>query len=183
MRLRRDINPKEQAFIIEYIKDFNATKAAARAGYSAKTANEQGARLLAKVSIQNELQKLTSRLEEESILKVKDLQGHLMKIIKARVTNIVHFNESGVSFVKNSDDIPEIEKDALESIEVIESHQGNDKMTLRTRVKIHDKLKAIELYGRTIGAFSDKFDLTASFETHEERIRRLRGEETHGINK
>ena len=35
----------------EYLVDLNATQAAIRAGYSAKTANEQGARLLTNVSV------------------------------------------------------------------------------------------------------------------------------------
>ena len=37
----------------EYLVDLNATQAAVRAGYSEKTANEQGARLLANVSVAN----------------------------------------------------------------------------------------------------------------------------------
>ena len=43
---------KQERFVEEYLIDLNATQAAIRAGYSPKTANEQGARLLAKVSIQ-----------------------------------------------------------------------------------------------------------------------------------
>ena len=42
---------QQRLFVAEYLKDNNATQAAIRAGYSKKTANEQGARLLAKVSI------------------------------------------------------------------------------------------------------------------------------------
>jgi phage terminase small subunit len=40
------LNPKQAAFVREYLKDFNATQAAIRAGYSQKTAKEQGSRLL-----------------------------------------------------------------------------------------------------------------------------------------
>ncbi len=45
------LNPKQARFVEEYLVDLNATQAAIRAGYSKKTANEQGARLLAKVSV------------------------------------------------------------------------------------------------------------------------------------
>lgn len=48
---QRKLTPKQELFIIEYAKDFNATKAAIRAGYSKHTANEQGAQLLAKLSV------------------------------------------------------------------------------------------------------------------------------------
>jgi hypothetical protein len=45
------MTPKQQRFVEEYLIDLNATQAATRAGYSAHTANEQGARLLANASI------------------------------------------------------------------------------------------------------------------------------------
>ena len=45
------LTPKQTRFVDEYLVDLNATQAATRAGYSAKTANEQGSRLLAKVAI------------------------------------------------------------------------------------------------------------------------------------
>ena len=45
------MNPKQKAFVREYLIDHNATQAATRAGYSPRTANEQGARLLAHVSV------------------------------------------------------------------------------------------------------------------------------------
>ena len=45
------LTPKQARFIEEYLIDLNATQAAIRAGYSKKTANEQGAQLLAKLSI------------------------------------------------------------------------------------------------------------------------------------
>lgn len=45
------LTPKQERFVSEYLLDLNATQAAIRAGYSERTANEQGARLLAKVSV------------------------------------------------------------------------------------------------------------------------------------
>lgn len=53
--------PKRQAmFVREFAASFNGTKAAIKAGYSERTANEQAARLLAKVSIQAALRELTA---------------------------------------------------------------------------------------------------------------------------
>lgn len=40
------LTPKQQRFVDEYLIDLNATQAAIRAGYSAKTAEQQGPRLL-----------------------------------------------------------------------------------------------------------------------------------------
>ena len=40
------MNQRQQLFVTEYLKDFNATQAAIRAGYSPKTAGVQGHELL-----------------------------------------------------------------------------------------------------------------------------------------
>jgi phage terminase small subunit len=45
------MNNKRRAFVAEYLKDFNATQAAIRAGYSEKTAYSSGPRLLENVEI------------------------------------------------------------------------------------------------------------------------------------
>ena len=47
-----ELTAKQSLFVAEYLKDLNATQAAIRAGYSEKTANKQGARLLTFVDIQ-----------------------------------------------------------------------------------------------------------------------------------
>lgn len=46
-----EITIKQSRFVEEYVLDLNATQAAIRAGYSAKTAQEQGARLLSNVMV------------------------------------------------------------------------------------------------------------------------------------
>ena len=47
------MNAKRQRFVEEYLVDLNATQAAIRAGYSAKTANRIGQQLLTFLDIQN----------------------------------------------------------------------------------------------------------------------------------
>ncbi len=46
------MTPKQQRFVDEYLTDLNATQAAIRAGYSARTAQMQSSRLLSKVMVQ-----------------------------------------------------------------------------------------------------------------------------------
>ena len=45
------LTARQARFVKEYLVDLNGTQAAIRAGYSARTANEQAARLLANVSV------------------------------------------------------------------------------------------------------------------------------------
>jgi hypothetical protein len=46
-----ELTPKQRAFVLEYLKDRNATQAAIRAGYSPNTAAEQGYELLRKPQV------------------------------------------------------------------------------------------------------------------------------------
>ena len=59
------LSPKQERFCREYVIDFNGTQAAIRAGYSKKTANEQSAQNLAKLSIQAFIQSLQAKQNEE----------------------------------------------------------------------------------------------------------------------
>ncbi len=52
---------KQETFVAEYLVDLNATQAAIRAGYSAKTAQEQGSRLLSNVMVQKLIQERMSQ--------------------------------------------------------------------------------------------------------------------------
>jgi phage terminase small subunit len=47
----RPLNAKQQRFVDEYLIDLNATQAAIRAGYSAKTASQGAAQLLANIKV------------------------------------------------------------------------------------------------------------------------------------
>jgi len=55
------LRKKQQAFVDEYLKCWNAAEAARRAGYSERTARQQGSRLLTNVDIQAAIQE---RLDE-----------------------------------------------------------------------------------------------------------------------
>ena len=46
-----ELTIRQKRYVREYLIDMSSEKAAIRAGYSEKTANEQGSRLLANVSI------------------------------------------------------------------------------------------------------------------------------------
>jgi hypothetical protein len=50
------MTPKQRRFVDEYLLDLNATQAAIRAGYSARTAEQQGPRLLGNVEIAEAIQ-------------------------------------------------------------------------------------------------------------------------------
>ena len=71
-----NLTPKQARFAEEYLVDLNATQAAIRAGYSKKTANEQGAQLLAKLSIREAVAEAQeARSERTGITQDEVIQG------------------------------------------------------------------------------------------------------------
>ena len=62
------LTDKQEMFCKEYIIDLNATQAAIRAGYSEKTANEQGCQNLAKLNIQERIAELKEDREKRLVI-------------------------------------------------------------------------------------------------------------------
>lgn len=60
------LTPKQKRFCEEYLIDLNGTQAAIRAGYSKKTANEQSAQNLAKLSIKEYIQEKQKELSNST---------------------------------------------------------------------------------------------------------------------
>lgn len=72
---------RQEMFCQEYVISGNGTQAAIKAGYSEKTANEQAARLLAKVSIQDKIRTLSDEIRTEKIIDARKMQEVLTSII------------------------------------------------------------------------------------------------------
>jgi phage terminase small subunit len=49
------LTDKQQAFVLQYVKDWNATQAAIRAGYATSGARQEGHRLLSNADIRAEI--------------------------------------------------------------------------------------------------------------------------------
>lgn len=64
------MNPRQIRFVEEYLIDLNATQAAIRAGYSAKTANTNGPRLMVNAGIQSAIQKAQAARSERTQITV-----------------------------------------------------------------------------------------------------------------
>jgi len=79
---KRPMTPKQQMFVQEYLIDLNATQAAIRAGYSAKTAEEQGYQLLRKTSVKAAIQAAMEKRAEETGIDAKFVLNGIVKLIE-----------------------------------------------------------------------------------------------------
>jgi phage terminase small subunit len=78
-QLEPRLTPKRARFVEEYLVDLNGTQAAIRAGYSPKTANEQAARLLAKVHISNAVAERQKQLADQAHVTQETVIAGLLK--------------------------------------------------------------------------------------------------------
>jgi phage terminase small subunit len=75
------MTPKQAAFVDEYMIDHNATAAAKRAGYSAHTARQQAAELMATDCIQQAINAAELNVQRRNAITVDDL---LIELEEAR---------------------------------------------------------------------------------------------------
>lgn len=88
------LNPKQQRFVAEYLIDLNATQAAIRAGYSAKTASQIGERLLRNVEVQKALSEAMKKREQRTEITQDMVLQRWWEIANADVNGVVQFRRS-----------------------------------------------------------------------------------------
>ena len=72
---------RQKRFCEEFVKTGNAKQSAINAGYSEKTAEVQGARLLSNVKVKKNIEQLQSEIKNENILDARQMQEILTSII------------------------------------------------------------------------------------------------------
>ena len=147
------LTDKQQRFVDEYLIDLNATQAAIRAGYSAKTADQQGSRMLANVKVKQAVAEKQAQRSKRTGVNQDRVVLELAKVAFAKMTDIVDSNGK----IKE-----DASPDNLACIESIK-YKGSDNEyggSVEREVKIASKLKALELLGKHLGMWSDKFNVT-----------------------
>lgn len=149
-------NPKRERFCREFVKDLNATQAAVRAGYSARTCVQQGSRLLTFVDVQRRIAELQRGIEKRAEVDADWVIGELVKIAKADIRNFYRPDGSLKPIVELDDECAA----ALSGVEAVEQAGADgivSQATLR-KIKRWDRPKVLELLGRHFGMWPQKIE-------------------------
>jgi phage terminase small subunit len=156
---------RQALFIAEYLKDFNATKAAIRSGYSRKTARSIGSELLTNPDIDRILKgKLAAKLAEV------EASPDRILLELARIA----FANPGLKAIEQWTD------DELASVIGIEYmlknvEAGDGHIDKVLKVKRESKLKALELLAKIRGMITDKkIEVEINVNTIEARLNAAR---------
>lgn len=158
--MTQKLTPKQQRFVEEYLVDLNATQAAIRAGYSAKTAEWIGPQLLGKTHVSDAVaERMKAREERTHITQDRVLQ-ELARIAFFDIRRL--YREDGS--MKAPHELDDDAAAVLSGVEVLEEFAGNgDERTLigfTKKAKVWDKGSALTLAMRHLGMLTDKTELT-----------------------
>ena len=90
------LRPKQKMFVEEYLVDLNATQAAIRAGYSAKTASSIGEQNLRKLDIQTAIQEAMKARQERTGVTQDRVIAELARIAFGDQRSVMEWGPSGV---------------------------------------------------------------------------------------
>lgn len=168
--------PMQRLFCKEFMVDLNAAQAAIRAGYSPKTAKEMGYENLTKPHIMAVIDRAMA--EHAGITRTRLIQ-ELGAMAFSDIRKVVHWDQetelAGGEFGDDLDDNPDVVKviksrvtvlpgatmDPMVAATVAEISQGEKG---QLKVKMHDKVAAIDKLARAMGLYQDKIDVTSGGE-------------------
>lgn len=150
------LTDRQRMFVAEYLVDLNATQAAIRAGYSAKTAEQQGPRLLGNVGVSAAIEAAMKAREQRTQITADRVLQELGRLAFSDIRKL--YNEDGS--MKLPHELDDDAAAALSGIDVTEEFTGKgDERELAgftKKAKVFDKGAALTLAMRHLGMLKDK---------------------------
>lgn len=165
------LTPKQQRFVDEYLVDLNATQAAIRAGYSAKTAHSVGAENLTKPEIASAIQRAKDARSKRTQITSDRVLEELGRIGFSDMRAFVEWGPSRVTLL-DSDGLSAEESPAVAEVSQTTTQHGGS-----IRFKLHDKVNALTQIAKHLGMFGEKAnedfsDLTRLSDDELEKVRK-----------
>lgn len=147
----------KRQFVQEYLKDLNAKRAAERAGYSKKTCEQQGSRLLRTVAVATAVAAALEKRAQKAGVTQDQVLNELRKIAFSDMGDFASWGPHGVS-MKDSEELEQEARRAVSEVSETETEHGGSR-----KFKLHDKVAALQLLGRHLGMFTDRLQVSGGF--------------------
>ena len=128
------MTPRQQKFCDEYLISGNATDAAIKAGYSAKTAKQMASENLAKPDLKSYIEAQLAALHSEKIADATEVLEYLTSVMRG----------------KHTEEVPLLIGEGVQTLTPKE-------------VGAKERLKAAELIGKRFGLFTDTLKKSTPF--------------------
>jgi phage terminase small subunit len=160
---------RKRMFVQSFIKSYNAAQAARDAGYSARTAEVTGSKLLKEVKVQQLIAEAERRIENKTCVSKDKILKELSLCGFSDMADYVTVDTAGCVQIKSIDDLPIGTSRAIKKIKekrVIKSTQGtkdkpSEDVILESTLEfeLHDKLSPLVNMGKELGMFRDKHEV------------------------
>lgn len=169
---------KQQLFCIYYVKSFNATQSAIKAGYAKDSAHVQGSVLLRNPKVAEEIRRIKGEMRQGLFIDAMDVLDKYIKIAFADITEYATFgkkevpvigmmgpvlDEEGNPLMKEVNYVDFNESSMVDGSIITEVKQGKDGVS----IKLADKMKALDKLSLYFDLFPDKFQR----EVEEEKLK------------
>jgi len=163
-----ELSERHALFVKHYLIDLNATQAAIRAGYTAKHADVTGPQLMGNPRISAAINKAKYELEAKLEISAERTLQEIARVAYANYDDYVTHDNGDVTF-----DLSKCDRTQMAAVqEYTVDHTGGTgdgkrEMILRTRGRLHDKTRALEMLAKYHPLYTDKLEITASDEVLE----------------
>ena len=132
-----------------YIKNYNATQSAIKAGFSPRTASQIGYQLLQKSSVRKEIEKLKEMKRQSILIDEEDIVEMYMRIAFADITDFLEFGQEEVPIIDEEGNYVATtvqnvvnfkDSDVVDGQLIKEVKQGRQGVS----IKLEDRMKALE---------------------------------------
>ncbi|MBB6446475.1 terminase small subunit [Bacillus benzoevorans] len=183
-----ELTDKQRLFCLYYVKSFNQTMAAIKAGYSPERAHVTGSELVRNSKVAAEIKRIKGKMTSDLFIDAMDVLQKWVKIAFADITDFVEFGQKEIEVFneitgekekvsinhvgfKNSSDV--------DGTIITEVKKGKDGVS----IKLADKMKALEFLSKYTDLLSDRElqklqseKLKAETEFAQMRASKLRGD-------
>ena len=161
MTATRKLTPKQAEFARHYLIDLNATQAAIRAGYSRRAARQIGDENMSKPAVSAAIADAMKKRSQRSEITADRVLAELAKIAFFDIRKLL--NADGT--MKPRDQLDDDIAAAIAGIELSEVRDGEGTpIGVLKKIKIADKLVALDKLARHLGLLQDKIKLVGDAE-------------------
>ena len=153
------LTEKQQRFVDEYLVDLNAAAAARRAGYSAKTADRTGHKLLHNAEVASLIADAKQERSARTQITQDDVLNRIASFAFADLADFASWGEDGelvliASAAVDAEKLPAL-REVRSTTSTVVFKDGGERTTVYKAVKLHDPIRALELLGKHLGIFND----------------------------
>ena len=155
---------RHEIFAREYVKDLNGTRAAIAAGYGEKGAHVRASQLLRNRKVQGLLAKLTKKHADKLDLSTEKVLSELSSMGFSNMLDYIKTTEEGSAYVDLSN-LTREQSSAIQEVTVDEYMEGKGKharKVKRTKLKLVDKIRSLELLGKHLKLFTERVEVNGT---------------------